>query len=71
MARKFSHGVYQFRLLQLMIFAEMKQETMHVEWYPSDNSDPEAVSGSSTNLFDIKKTHFGFFFVVFDEFLDP
>lgn len=26
-----------------------KQETMRVEWYYGDFSDPEAVSGSSTN----------------------
>lgn len=26
----------------------MKQETMHVDWYHGDFSDPEAVSGSST-----------------------
>ena len=27
----------------------MKQKTMYVEWYPRGDSDPEAVSGSSTN----------------------
>ncbi len=30
-------------------FASTKQETMRVEWYNEDFSDPEAVSGSSTN----------------------
>ena len=30
-------------------FALTKQETMRVEWYYGDFSDPEAVSGSSTN----------------------
>ena len=28
----------------------MKQETMYVESCPRDNSDPEAVSGSSTKF---------------------
>ena len=37
---------------------------MHVEWYYEDFSDPEAVSGSSTNIFCIKKDRsFGRFFV--------
>ena len=48
MARKFSHGIFKFGFLQLKIHAKMKQETMYVELCSRDNSDPEAVSGSST-----------------------
>ena len=40
----------------------MKQKTMHVESSPSDNSDAEAVSASSTK-FRIKTRHLGGFFV--------
>ena len=47
-ARKTSLRVYQFRFLQLIIFAKLKQKTTHVDSDPRDGSDPEAVSGSST-----------------------
>ena len=40
-------GSRSFVLLQLLEITEMKQRTMHVEWYHGDFSDPEAVSGSS------------------------
>ena len=34
---------------------------MHVEWYYEDFSDPEAVSGSSTNIFCVKNAKMGVF----------
>ena len=59
--RKFCCDVCQFRFLPLAIDVEIKQKTMHVEWCPRDDLDPEAVSGSSTN----KKSHFVAYFLCF------
>ncbi len=43
-----------------------KQETKRVEWYYGDFSDPEAVSGSSTNNIYVKQEngHEGSFFLL-------
>ena len=46
--------------------AKTKQKTMCVEWYPCDNSDPEAVSGSSTKLFCVNSSIWTFFVGLLD-----
>lgn len=45
---------------------------MRVEWCPSDISDPEAVSGSSTNIFEIAHSLGVFWFLsTIHEAIDP
>ena len=52
---------YQFRFLQLIICAEIKQKTTRVDSDPRGSSDPEAVSGSSTIVFKPKAANAAFF----------